>query len=365
MNVNAKIIKLLQIPDNEISSILISSVGLPKNESDTMLNNWILEKIILNYDMVKDNIDIISFININGNPSISEDCYLRDAIYKFLTVNDFNFSIFESIEEMTDQYSKELYYLIIAQLNVPPSYKRVACLNLLQTNKYHVLIISVLESIILSNINIIDKYYCLSLLSFIYKSKNVKCRYKFDNFLYDDEHNLERHYEQFISISFENELIAPENVENLKRLGKISLECHHFYFFKENNIIYSKLNGNNFPVKITGPDFVEYTDLDYMCMIGFLCKIPNETSMYFTENISRRLIVKIGIFLCENETLPAIHIIMNLISDANLDFNIRLMISKSLKSLTNKQYIETAISILKDQTVLMNQEELYLFKKLL
>lgn len=375
MNVNENLIKLLNVPQKEISEILLSSVGLSSEQSNMMFNNWILEKILLNYENIKDNITIISFLSVNGSLSRFSDIYTRITVFKeIMNIDFYNIKGVELMVMFSDKqtYIKELYYIFIAQLDLPPPIRRIACLNLLHDSRYFDLIESSVESVINSNSNIIDKYYFLTMLVFMYKYTNITIMFKKYLFQINDENNLNKHYEQCILITgdLRNENII--NHKKLKELSKIAINGNSRYYIKEIDTIYSYHNSKKYHVKFIEKDYgmllfkaIEYTEIDYYCMIGVLCDNAEIIESFFSANISHKIVIKTGIFLMKSGIISAIDTILYFVSNTSYDMEIRIMIAKSLLSLDDKQYFKSAHDILQTNIQMMDEEEVLLFHSLL
>ena len=150
-----KFITILKIKQDDVSLILFNCIGKSKSEIQDFLINEIYQRILIQYDNVKYNFDIILF----------EDKHIllrkptRSSILNQLIHIDFlsqDYDIKNFILDITIKYPNEQEFIwsIVSQLKIPAMYLRMACLFLIKFNSC--LIEEVLKKILFSKCIVVE-----------------------------------------------------------------------------------------------------------------------------------------------------------------------------------------------------------------
>lgn len=388
-----ELFNLLQIGRSETNRILLNVRNLKKKDSVASLRRWFLEKIIQNYNSIKENLYVLDVLKKLSPTENYMDFQQRLSAVEMIKNIDFTnrlpINVVGYLFENRDNPLVDFYAIILASSDIPSSFRRIGCIFLLRNPKNHKIVIDFLTSICDSNCNIIDKYCAISLMKFIYSHNNIVVSEK-RNYIPTEDEDIEQYEEQGIIIKGDKREIFYLHQGMLAGLGVkvINGECTPFsctdrYHVSDDiyrrdqpsliindgshpisKILVSTFQDKEFPIKLIESTIngerrkVQMYDFnDYCCIIGLICDIPNAISRFYDRNISSQLIVRVGLFLIENRIRGAKDVIMSLVSDSELNMDIRILIAHSLKGRNSKICTTEAHDILTNEMKYMTETQ--------
>lgn len=422
MDTLPNILTLLKISHGESSSFFASLIGASNSEMSTLIINWISEKILERYSEFKDDVDVVKFAMISTSLKNIPDMLRRINLYNVISTYDYwNISAVELIDMITgiiEQNSHEhpvqrtetdamgtygmakFLWSIVVQLDIPFCHRRIAAVFLFQYDNTKNLSIKTLKGIINSTANMLEKFYTLSALKFLYTHTNIHVMYGYHIMSNDDLNFLSWYEEQCFSLrGVENE-ISDEDAHTLKDLGETALVTDHGPF--EVKTIYrgtpettpggstsfqkgfsamslpdsppvylnqcsfyeSTYNGKAYMIKQIenvgeGRNFssVRYSASDYACMLGILCGNDKEILPFYNRSTSTRLIARVGSHLLLKNVDGADIIVFDLIGDMEISIDVRIAIAAGLRNMENTNYARTAHMILKEHFYMMTNTQ--------
>lgn len=399
MDIISKVITTLKLTPDDMSEIQQKTIGMDLAESNQTIVNLLGLKIEECYDSVKEELHIIVFLKDFYKTPIS-DSQMRISCLSIVTsldyINNTSVDLLSIISQIIDDRGPEyerVIFSFVMQLNIPCSIIRMACVGLLKYPEKHNIIIQTLETCIKKNTNIIDKYYCLSLLNTMFNYNITDVTINIHAKVSNDIRLLNLYSENGFIIRTEHK--EPESKEKIKELGLIVLSEESEPYTEER--VYGKSEKNETPggfqqnhfglgdsrfvcgsdardidlnyiskikSKFNGLEYiVKYTEIinrhsrfqclklsseDYMCLVALLTENYNQCLTYCNKQTNKLLITKIAIELLRigNEDIP--DLLLSFIADTKtFDVNTRIHFAYCFKTPYNREYLQQSHDILR------------------
>lgn len=408
MDVIKNILTLLKIPGDESTTFLLGMVGLSNDEMSLRIITYFSEKILEQYETVKDEVDVVKFSEFSPSLKENPEVMKRIQIYRAISSYDFwrmsSLDLISTLTTMSEQISRyqltKFIWSVVVGLDIPPCHRRLAATFLFSFDETKVFTMDALKSIITSDANIVEKYYALSALKFLLSNSCIETKFSRVDLISNDYSLLQKHDEHFLQISGQPRPIELQDLDMLRELGNIALTVDRESFeiktiyrqtreataggftrvqtgfgstsysgdseFDLNQFSYyvSMYKGREYMVKMVenvgdGAQFrsKRYSDSDYACMIGLLCGNGVEILPFYDMFTNTRLISIVGSYLLSKNIDGADITILNLVQNTDISSDVRIAIAHSLKNLENKSYVRTAYRILKDHFFMMTKSQ--------
>ena len=375
-----KIISILNIRPEELSIVFTQCFGKSKNEHDLIVKEWIRQKILEDYEKYRYNKTIVEYIANSEDiltPEVNLIYTLKTFPYHRSLISDFILIVQQLSIDL--QLDIKLIWALVAQFDIPYPFRRLAVIFLMsyldknnsENTILNSIIIETLESICLSEANVIDKFYAISLLKYYFSHTNIKISEDPLMVCLNDIERLESISENGLRIEGNKHFISDANLVQLENITKKILKTTNSAFrikrktsnseiFNVTRFIVSNFRSekqqSEYIVKIiekignSGDVFefrsISYSEADYLCLICMLVDLPDIIE-YYSDEISKRLIVPIGIYLIQKNIDQAEFRILEIIS-SNLPLDLKIDLLLILSEIDDKTYINRAIGIIKN-----------------
>lgn len=402
MDIISNVINYLKLSTHEIEEIQTKTNAMSLSESNKEIINILLSKIEKDYEDVNENVAIIFFIKKFAIQRIF-DSQTRISIYDFLLSLDYGMftpvdiaSKIEAICEERPKYRKYCYSILL-QLSIPHCFIRMACVALLNFQEKQEDIIEKLTECIKSDCNVIDKFYCLSLLNIIYSSIEIEVTFDPFNYCQNDISLLDTYIEDGFCLLADRCDIEDNEKAILNELGKTILSGNMKPYFrtvvhkekekvdltrkKQNDDIFGDISSvvdidyNSYYVsEYNGIDFrFKYTEIinndvtircrrltsdDYLCMIALISFNYDDCLKYYSKNTNKLLLTKVASVMLniQNPVFP--DILISFIADVNnFDVKTRIRLAYCFKNPDNMDYLTQCHTILKSSFYSMENSE--------
>lgn len=392
MDFLTKVIKDVDITEDEKVNLQNSTFGLTIDESNSRIIGFLSRKISDNFDKVKYHINVSKFVDVI-NMEMTQEMLKYITMYRAISKYDFSsiaLDVVSRVEKLCNgrQNYREYCYMIIAQMNVSISIRRAACVALsafkhrLQFCKET--LISCIQGSDESTKSgtIIDKFYCLSFLRFLYK-------YEVERILYDqtfwctNDIRLLTAYDEHGFMIYGKPLteISEDELQNLKELGMHILSSEHTPYSiidepyrRSSNLIYRFIreleeyfvdredqepsmkyyathDGQKFKLIMidSGRKMAchEFSVDDYYCMVAYVSENYDQCLKYCSKDTDSLLMTMIANKLLSegNEDVP--DMILSFIADPRkFSIDIRIALAYSFKGTKHVEHLRQAHDIL-------------------